>query len=340
MKFGIVTDPRFERHSTPSGVDHVERPERLRAIADELKHHPWSSSFLQQSLRQATDAELLELHRPEVLSALSEITAVGGGNLDPDTFVNSYTEECARLAVGSGIDLCRSVLQGKLDRGFAMVRPPGHHATPERSMGFCMFSTIALAARGCSDLCDRVLIFDWDVHHGNGTQDCLYDDGKTCFVSMHRSPFYPGTGYLDERGEGAGAGLNYNIPLPGGCGDAEYLAAYFDLVRPIIKDYDPQLILVSAGYDSHKLDPLGGMAVTDRGFAQLAGLVAEDAENCSAQGRLVGFLEGGYSLGGLSTSVAATLEVWCGQRKVTVKKPLSIDPTVQRQITKVRNRFF
>lgn len=258
MKFGLISDPKFEGHSTPNGDQHVECPARLRAIVEGIEQQAWAQSLLRQPLRQATDLELLALHHPEVLSTLAEVTASGGGHLDPDTYVNAHSQECARLAVGSGIDLCRAVLNGELDRGFALVRPPGHHATPERSMGFCLYSTIALAARACSDLCERVLIFDWDVHHGNGTQDCLYDDGKTCFVSIHRSGIFPGTGHLDERGAGPGAGLTYNIPLPSGCGDAEYLAAYFELVRPIIQNYDPQLILISAGYDSHKLDPLGG----------------------------------------------------------------------------------
>lgn len=307
MKFGLVYDPAFLLHGRDG---HVERPERLEAVLEVLKDERFRDRFQTLSLREASDEELLLCHRRAVLDKVVEATAVGGGDLDPDTYVNRHSERAARLAAGGGIDLCRAVLKGEFDRGFVLCRPPGHHATPTRSMGFCLFSTVAIAVKACADLAERILVFDWDVHHGNGTQDCLYEYGKTTFISFHQSPFYPGTGYPDERGEGDGEGRIYNVGLPAGSGDAEYEQAYLDIVRPLMKRYDPQLVVVSAGYDAHHKDLLGGMKVTREGFARLASLVLEDAENCSAEGRVVGFLEGGYHLGGLAESFEATLAVW------------------------------
>lgn len=336
MRFGLVDDPTFLLHQTPG---HVERPERLEAIREALAPLKAESAFQELIARPATDEELLLVHEPEVLARIEEITRQGGGNLDPDTYVNAHSDKAARLAVGGGIELCRAVVKGELDRGLLLARPPGHHATPERSMGFCLYSTIAIAAKACADLCQRILILDWDVHHGNGTQDCLYSDGATCFISLHQAPFYPGTGHPGERGEGPGEGLTYNLPLPAGCGDAEYLAAYFRIVRPVIRRYDPQLILVSAGYDSHQKDPLGGMNVTTQGFADLAALVAEDACKTSANGRLVGFLEGGYDLHGVSSSLAATAQVWLGRDQREVNAPTRFDDQVLRLLGLAEKRF-
>lgn len=328
MRFGLLEDSTFLQHRQPG---HVERPERLEAIAEALE--PWRSSCQPWPARLAEDHELLWVHEPEVLAEVERCTQQGGGLLDPDTYVNEFSDAAARRAVGGGIDLCRAVARGELDRGFVLARPPGHHATPQRSMGFCLYSTVAIVARACAELCPRLLILDWDVHHGNGTQDCLYRDGNTCFISLHQAPHYPGTGHPGERGEGPGAGLTYNLPLPAGCGDAEYLATYRRLVRPIIRRYDPHLILVSAGYDAHQRDPLGGMELSTTGFAQLAALVAEDAQVGSAQGRLVGFLEGGYDLEGVSSSVAATIATWLQPDpevpEETGPVELSIEPLLQ-----------
>jgi acetoin utilization deacetylase AcuC-like enzyme len=336
-KFGLVDHPAFLLHRSR---DHVERPERLEAVREALAPLRQQFEFVDWPARPATDDELLLVHEPEVLARIEDLTAAGGGHLDPDTYVNQHSDQAARLAVGGGIDLCRAVMKGELDRGFLLARPPGHHATPTHSMGFCLYSTIAIVAKACSDLCERILILDWDVHHGNGTQDCLYRDGGTCFISLHQAPFYPGTGHPGEIGEGPGEGLTYNLPLPSGCGDAEYLATYSRLVRPIIRRYDPQLILVSAGYDAHRKDPLGGMDVSTEGFAQLAALVAEDAKKTSANGRLVGFLEGGYDLHGVSSSLSATLRVWTGlDAAAPPEPPEPVDEHVLRLLGLAEKRF-
>ena len=206
-------------------------------------------------------------------------------------------------------------------------------------MGFCLFSTVAIVAKACAQAGHRILVFDWDVHHGNGTQDCLYDHEGSCFVSIHQSPFYPGTGYPDERGEGAGLGSIYNIPLPAGCRDAEYLLCYDKIVGPLIKKYDPHLILVSAGFDAHKQDLLGAMQVTREGFAQLAQRVSQDSRQTAAQGRLVGFLEGGYHLGGLAESVEATLEVWTGKEAPRARPQGPPTDQIKRQILELAGRY-
>ena len=336
MNFALLTHPEFQKHRTH---DHPERPERLKAIDEILERGDFGCDLIGFQARAATDEELLTCHRQEVLDTVAALTESGGGHIDPDTYMNQWSESAARLAVGGGIDLCRAVLEGRFERGFVAARPPGHHATPSRSMGFCLFSTVAIVAKVCADQGKRVLVFDWDVHHGNGTQDCLYEHGGTCFVSIHQSPFYPGTGYPDERGTGEGQGLTYNIPLPAGCGDAEYLLAYERVVRPVIRQYDPHLILVSAGFDAHQTDLLGAMKVTRSGFARLARAVAEDADATSAKGKLVGFLEGGYHLGGLAESVEATLQVWTGKESSAVPDRTRPDDLVKRQIAELSDRY-
>lgn len=334
MKIAFLSDPVFQRHSSPG---HVERPERLQAVLEALARV--ELPLVPLATREATDEELLSCHDPSVLKIVAALTLAGGGQIDFDTYVNEDSDRAARLAVGGGIDLAHAVLEGTYDRGFSAARPPGHHATPTRSMGFCLYSTVAIVARSLAALGKRVLILDWDVHHGNGTQDCLYDDGGVCFVSIHQSAFYPGSGYPDEGGSGDGAGLTYNIALPAGCGDEEYLYAYDRIVNPVILDYDPHIILVSAGYDAHHLDLLGGMKVTVDGFRQLAARVARDSQATSAQGRLVGFLEGGYHLGGLTESVVATLEEWSTKEHALIRASRSVDGSAQYLIDEMAREF-
>ncbi|MGE0494724.1 MAG: histone deacetylase [Vulcanimicrobiota bacterium] len=322
MKFGLLASARFGEHDT---ADHVESPRRNQALLEALASA--ALAVEQRPLRRATDDEILSLHHPSVLEKAEQTAAAGGGWLDPDTMVSPQSVEVAREGLGGAIDLARAVAKGELDRGFACLRPPGHHATPRQSMGFCLFSNIALVARACRDLAPRIFIFDWDVHHGNGTQDCLYEDPDTCFFSFHQSPFYPGTGAIEERGAGPGEGLNYNLPLPAGCADAEYLHAYDLMVSPAIRAYQPDLILVSAGYDAHGRDPLGGMRLTTEGFRQLAQRILHDSLAVPAQGKLVGLLEGGYNTAALAQSVVATLEAWMGE-PVEPDPPNRIHPQV------------
>jgi acetoin utilization deacetylase AcuC-like enzyme len=232
---------------------------------------------------------------------------------DPDTQAGPRTYDAALHAAGAVVDAVARVLDGALDRAFCLSRPPGHHAESDRVMGFCYFNNVAVAAaealaRGLT----RVLVVDFDVHHGNGTQQIFEADRRVLYVSSHAHPFYPGTGAVHETGRGDGRGYTVNLPLPSGCGDAEYLRVYREIVAPIARAYDPELVLVSAGFDAFAGDPLAGMRVSAEGFGALAGLCAAAAGG-AARGRVVAALEGGYDLGGLATGGAAVTRVLTGE---------------------------
>lgn len=293
----LLQSPRFLDHETGS---HVENAGRLRAIFERLKGLPGWQSL---TPRQASAEELELVHRPEVLQRIDAVDAQGGGWIDADTCLGPASREVALEAVGGGLKLLEEVCSTPGSQGFALVRPPGHHATPDRSMGFCLFSNIAIAAQYARQRMgmERVLVLDWDVHHGNGTQDSLLESDIP-FVSFHQWPLYPGSGWMDERGQGN----LYNLPLPAGCGDGEYLFALHKLVRPLLEQYQPQLLLVSCGYDAHQKDPLGSMNISTQGFRQLAGCLAD----WCPQAFRVGFLEGGYHPLALAESVEATLKAW------------------------------
>jgi acetoin utilization deacetylase AcuC-like enzyme len=264
------------------------------------------------SPRPATERELLRVHTEEHLArvASSEGRVV---RFDPDTQAGPRSYTAALLAAGAVADAVDRVLDGELDRAFCAVRPPGHHAFPDRAMGFCLFNNVAVGAaqaraRGLS----RVAIIDFDVHHGNGTQDIFYPDPHVLYVSSHAYPFYPGTGALSERGEGPGRGFTVNLPLPEGMGDAEYARVYREIVEPVGCRFDPELVLVSAGFDAFGGDPLAGMRLTADGFAELADVCLSIASG-SARGRAVFAFEGGYNLEGLARSGGAVMEVLLGK---------------------------
>lgn len=301
MNLGLVRSAEFEAHETGAHPETAARLKRLRSV------WPDFPQWKEQPLREASDEQLSLCHDPAVLTRVAELTARGGGRLDADTVVSPGSDRAARMAVGSSIDLVDAVLDGRLDRGFAAVRPPGHHATPSRSMGFCLYSTAALAAQHAVTKrgLQRVLLLDWDVHHGNGSQDCLEAQPAVQFVSLHQWPLYPGSGWFDERG----CGNLWNLPLPAGSSGDDFLWALEQLIEPRLAAWNPQLILVSAGYDAHRDDPLGSMALSGADFGRLASRLAGWAEQF-CQGRLLGFLEGGYDLDGLAESVAATLTAW------------------------------
>jgi len=232
---------------------------------------------------------------------------------DPDTAAGPRSYEAALLAAGCVVEAVDRVLEGEADRAFCAVRPPGHHAEAGRAMGFCLFNNVAVgAAHALHRGLTRVLIVDFDVHHGNGTQDIFYEDPRVLYISSHAYPFYPGTGALDEMGEGKGVGYTVNLPLPSGTGDRQYARLYRDLVAPIGKAFGPELVLVSVGFDPHTLDPLAGMTVTDRGFAELTDVCTEIADAC-CQGRAVFVLEGGYDLQAIAASSAAVVRRMLGE---------------------------
>ena len=259
-------------------------------------------------VREATEAELLRVHTPEHLALLREVEG-RTAQLDGDTATSPGSVRASRLAAGATLGAVEAVMRGQARNAFALVRPPGHHAVPDHAMGFCVLNNVAIAAEAAlQEGAKRVLVLDWDVHHGNGTQDHFWKRGEVLYQSVHQYPFYPGSGDVEEIGGEAGAGFTVNCPLPPGQTDADYGALFHDVLLPVAEQFCPDLILVSAGFDAHAEDPLGGMRVTERGFAAMTTAVRDLATRVCG-GRLVLALEGGYALGGLSRSVHACLEV-------------------------------
>jgi acetoin utilization deacetylase AcuC-like enzyme len=309
LKTGIVYDDLFLRHQT--GAGHPERPERLTAIVERLKKDGLLAQLVLLPPRPAELEWITAVHSPEYVARVERVCKDGPTQLDSlDTPVSAESYAVARAAVGGVLAVCDAVMEGKLRNAFCAVRPPGHHALKSRAMGFCLFGNVAIAARYLQKKhrLERILIVDWDVHHGNGTQAAFNEDPSILVFDVHRSPFYPGTGREDETGEGRARGTKINVPLPAGSGDREYLAAFETRLRPAALAFRPQFVLISAGFDAHERDPLGGMKVTADGYAALTRIVKDIADR-SCQGRLVSVLEGGYDLDGLASSVAAHLRV-------------------------------
>ena len=303
---GLVLDTRYEKHLT--GAHHPERPERNAAIIKALTQTGLvDASSIKRIVPRAAAHDDAELCHSAQYVALAErdITSGAATLSTGDTQVCPATLEAAYLAVGGVLQTVDALFRGEIDNGFCAVRPPGHHATPTRGMGFCVFNSIAIAARHAQKRhgVKRVLIADWDVHHGNGTQDIFYEDGSVYFFSTHQWPLYPGTGRAAERGRGAGLGTTLNCPFPAGA-RAEILDAFKTKLLPAAREFKPELILISAGFDSRVDDPLGGFKLTDTDFAELTQIMLELArEQCS--GRLVSVLEGGYNLDGLASAVVS-----------------------------------
>jgi acetoin utilization deacetylase AcuC-like enzyme len=286
---------------------HPERPERIRALEAEMGRHDWFGAALLDA--PVVDRALLEtIHPQPYVTALERLCEEGGGWLDADTMAVEATFEAALRAAGGAVALVDGLLGGER-AGVSALRPPGHHAEPSRAMGFCFFGNVALAARratGAHGL-ERVLILDWDVHHGNGTEAIFAGDDDVLFVSIHEWPLYPGTGPGSYLGEGAGEGFTVNLPVPGGSGDAVFRSLVDHVVAPLALAWEPQLVLVSAGFDAHRADPLASCTVTEAGFA---GMTATLRRVCDGLGVPLGVvLEGGYDLGALAGSMAALMPV-------------------------------
>jgi acetoin utilization deacetylase AcuC-like enzyme len=305
---GIVKDERYLEHVMDPG--HPESPERLRAIYQMLEEEEMKGHFEAVEPRSATREELEMIHSSRYIDLIASTAGKPYFRLDGDTSTCAKSYETALLAAGGFLVLIRAVMEGKLNNGFAFVRPPGHHAEKDRAMGFCLFNNIAIGARYAIQnfSLQRILIVDWDVHHGNGTQSSFYEDPRVLYFSTHRYGFfYPGTGAATEVGKGKGEGFTVNVPLSTRCDDADYGNILQKILKPIALEYQPQLILVSAGFDIHYDDPLGGMEVTEKGFARMTQLLMEIA-GVTAQGKLAITLEGGYDVAGQSQSVKAVLK--------------------------------
>ena len=302
----LVLDRYYERH-VPGG-DHPECPERYEVVTAALAAAGLVDRMPRVPTRPATEEELLLCHTRSYLKQVDQDVTRGAQDLSTgDTAICPKSRDVARAAVGSVLNAVDTVMNGDgVRRAFCAVRPPGHHATPDRGMGFCIYNNVALAARYAQRKyrCDRVLIVDWDVHHGNGTQDIFYGDGTVLFFSTHQHPWYPGTGLAIETGEGKGEGKTINCPLPAGAGREEIVGAFREKLLPAAKAFKPDLVLVSAGFDSREGDPLGRFHLSDADFAELTRMMLEVAAE-HAGGRMVSVLEGGYALDGLAAGVRA-----------------------------------
>ncbi len=304
MTTGLVYDPIYLEHDTG---DHVENPRRLVDAMFYLKETGIKERLTTLPARPASLEELEVIHAPEYVSYVKSKAENGGGWLDPDTVISPKSYEAALYAAGGVLVAVEAVIKGRVDNAFALVRPPGHHAVRDRAMGFCIFNNVAIAA----EFALSKFNLNFDVHHGNGTQDAFYADPKVLYFSTHQYPFYPGTGWMDEIGTGAGEGTTVNFPMAAGWGDEEYLRAFNEVLVPVARRFQPELILVSAGFDPHWADHLATMKVTITGFAQMATILKElAAELC--QGRLVFTLEGGYNLRVVASSIKATFDVLLG----------------------------
>lgn len=305
---GVVKDRRYLEHVMDPG--HPESPERLREIYQGIEEEEMKGRVLAKvKPRAATREELEMVHSPAYIDLIASTAGKPYVRLDGDTSTCAKSYEAALLAAGGFLELIKVVMQGKLDNGFALVRPPGHHAERDRAMGFCIFNNVAIGAHYAfkNFSLQKILIVDWDVHHGNGTQNSFYEDPRVLYFSTHRSAFYPGTGAAAEVGKGRGEGFTVNIPLSPGAGDTEYGILFEKILKPIALEYQPQLILLSAGFDTHYNDPLGGMEVTERGFARMTQILMEIAA-ATTQGKLAFTLEGGYNVAAERRSVKAVIE--------------------------------
>jgi acetoin utilization deacetylase AcuC-like enzyme len=302
----VYFDPLYEEHKT--GYGHPERPERLPVAMSALSDSGLLESAKVISPRDATVPEIELVHSEKYIEQVRHLAASGGGNLDMDTAVSEETYAAALKAAGALIESVDWCLEGEDRRTFCMVRPPGHHALPSRGMGFCVFNNIAVGARYAIARkgIKRVLIVDWDAHHGNGTQDTFYEDPSVLYVSMHQYPHYPGTGWVDEKGKGRGEGTTMNFPFPAGTGEDCYLDALRRAIIPAAKKFEPELVMVSAGYDSHAADLLCSMRLIDSSYRKMTDeLLAFSDECCS--GRLIMTLEGGYNLNAQARSIVQTV---------------------------------
>jgi acetoin utilization deacetylase AcuC-like enzyme len=303
---GIVKDPIYLQHEM--GSYHPESPQRLQTIYQMIDEYRAKLNLTDIPVREATREEISTNHDPRYVDQIAMTAGQDSTFLDPDTSACAHSWEAASKAVGGIVNLVDAVIEGEVRNGFALIRPPGHHAEYRRAMGFCLFNNVALAARYAIDGhgMERVAIVDWDLHHGNGTQNSFYNDPRILFCSTHQFPHYPGTGRITEVGHGPGEGFTVNVPLGFGAGDAEYATVFLSVIAPLLESYKPEIILVSAGFDAHANDPLGGMELTEDGYEQLVQILMHLANNlCS--GRMILTLEGGYDLSALRNSVQRIL---------------------------------
>jgi acetoin utilization deacetylase AcuC-like enzyme len=291
-----------------TGRGHPERATRLEAVRHGLAESGLGDALQPVSPRAARRDELLRVHDAEYLDSIERFCAAGGGDLDPDTAVCPQSWDAAVVAAGGGLDAIERMRRGQAEAAFVAVRPPGHHARPDRGMGFCLLNNVAIAASNLADEGERVLVADIDAHHGNGTQETFYRDPRVTYLSLHEWPLYPGTGRLDETGAGEGEGTNVNVPLPAGATGDVYLAAFDQVVAPLVERVRPTWLIISAGFDGHRADPLTGLALSAGDYATLIGRLRDVVPT----GRRLMVLEGGYDLQALVDCTAAGVAALAG----------------------------
>lgn len=329
MTTAYVYHPLFLAHRSRG---HPESPERLERVMETLENTGIFERLMALEPAPATAAEIELVHSAAHHLRVQQVAARGGGHLDHDTYVNEHSYEAALLAAGGGNTAVRAVMRGDVDNAFCLVRPPGHHATPDRGMGFCLFNNVAIAARVAQNEfgLERVLIVDFDVHHGNGTQDTFFEDPSVLYFSTHQYGFfYPGTGNWRETGRGQGAGTTVNVPLPAGVGDNGYAIVFRDLLWPIARHFGPQLMLISAGFDAHWSDPLAAMLLSLTGYANLVRELRDMAQSL-CDGRIVFTLEGGYHLDVLAYSTLNAFYTLLGDDEIV--DPIGPSPSEERPI--------
>jgi acetoin utilization deacetylase AcuC-like enzyme len=305
---GFVYHPAYLEHDM--GAGHPESPDRLRAILRQLKYSGTAARLTNIEPRKAEDEWITQVHTPHYVAVLNRCAPTSGRiSLDPDTAMSPGSLTATYLAAGGALAAVDAIMSKHVDHVFCAVRPPGHHAEAGRAMGFCLFNNVAIAARYIQKRygLERVLIVDWDVHHGNGTQHSFEEDPSVLFFSTHQFPHYPGTGRVTERGKGRGEGFTINVPMDAGEGDDEYRAVFRESLVPAADDFRPEFVAISAGFDAHRDDPLASMGLTEEGYANLTRIVAAIAKR-HANGRILSSLEGGYNLTALSKSVDAHLK--------------------------------
>ena len=300
MRVTLFTHEISLDHDTGRG--HPERPARIGAVLEGIRRSSAEVVNIESPIAARRSIELI--HDKAYIDAIEEFCESGGGALDPDTIARPASWEAALRSAGAGPAAVDALIRGDGDVAYIVMRPPGHHALPSRAMGFCLFNNIAITARELTERGDRVAIVDWDVHHGNGTQDIFYNDPDVLYVSMHEYPAYPGSGSPSEVGSGAGSGSTLNIPWPTGTGGVAYRWAFDRLIVPVLERYEPDWVLVSSGYDAHAADPLAGIRLVEDDYRYMASRVAVVAPT----GRTILFLEGGYDLAALAGSAEATVE--------------------------------
>ncbi len=333
-KTGIVKDYTYLEHNP--GSFHPETPRRLQAIYEMLESPDMKGKYVVIEPRSASHREIAMNHTESYIDLVQETSRKRHYSLDPDTQTSARSYEAALLAAGGFCNAIDSVVEGEVINAFALVRPPGHHAEHGSGAGFCIFNNIAIGARHAMKKhgMKRILIVDWDLHHGNGTQHSFYNEKRVLYFSTHQSPFYPGTGGVTETGKGEGLGYTINVPLRSGPGDAEFVKIYRRILEPVAREYKPELVLLSAGFDIYKRDPMGGMNVSTSGFANLTRILLNIAETY-CEGRFVATLEGGYNIDGQAQSVKAVLKEMKGETYVSESYLERLERGSQRSVERI-----